>query len=147
MYLIAFLIDHHWTREIRIPVSSPFHLIDFLFEYNLMHFLFVVKVIAHICIHGDYPSSKPIVLIQLEDHKQGSTLTRLNSDVVLVCWTFMNKAMGSVCYALFAYPYIYSIGHINDIPTMQFRSRILWNINHTQDSFWIVVTSSYKSYC
>ena len=60
-----------------------------------MHFLFVVKVIAHICIHGDYPSSKPIVLIQLEDHKQGSTLTRLNSDVVLVCL--------SVCYALFVY--------------------------------------------
>lgn len=48
-------------------------------------------MIAHVCIHGDYPSTKPVILVQLEDHKQGLTLTRLNSDMIMVSHCHMSS--------------------------------------------------------
>ena len=48
-----------------------------------MVIVLLVKVLAHIVISSDYPSTRPIVLVKLEHHKFGS-LTRLNSPDIKV---------------------------------------------------------------
>ncbi|KAF6030657.1 THOC5 [Bugula neritina] len=43
---------------------------------------FHVKVLAHVSISGDYPSTRPIVLLKIEDRQPGECLTRNNSNAI-----------------------------------------------------------------
>lgn len=44
----------------------------------------LVKVLAHVSISGDYPSTRPIVLLKIEDRQPGECLTRNNSNAIRV---------------------------------------------------------------